>query len=257
MFTLFKKKTLRCPSCWKRGGLRPFEKTIDGDGNLSEVTICSHCTAIIHSSSLNEVQHNPGSLAQKQNDEGYFQFYNQNEYIKDDIIREIDLREDILDYFFSKTGGHFKNKKFLEIGAGSGFLAIKACQFFEKVFVFDLTLDLIKHSLSKIGIIPNLYLFDKFDELNEKFDVICLWHCIEHMPDANLVVRKLNKLTKKGGYIFFQTPLYRIQYLKNCHYFFLGAHSVRILLENCGYKLLICDFDTENSFMTCIAQKRG
>ena len=102
-----------------------------------------------------------------------------------------------------------KNKKnLLDIGCGTGdFLQIAS-----------------KHGWSISGIEPNdqaralankktdnaVYDVDQLLKFNlEKFDVITLWHVLEHLPNLNEQILKMEKLLKPNGTILIAVPNYK------------------------------------------------
>lgn len=98
-----------------------------------------------------------------------------------------------------------KEKRILDIGAGTGdFLKIAS-----------------KDKWKIEGVEPNQYARQKASEKNivlqerieklknEKFDVITLWHVLEHLPDLENQVKKINNLLTERGYLIIAVPNYK------------------------------------------------
>ncbi|PIB39396.1 class I SAM-dependent methyltransferase [Maribacter sp. 4G9] len=98
-----------------------------------------------------------------------------------------------------------KEKRILDIGAGTGdFLKIAS-----------------KDKWKIEGVEPNQYARQKASEKNivlqerieklknEKFDVITLWHVLEHLPDLENQVKKINNLLTERGYLIIAAPNYK------------------------------------------------
>jgi len=43
-------------------------------------------------------------------------------------------------------------------------------------------------------------------KLNKKFDVITMWHVLEHMPDPQQVIKKISGMLRKNGLLVFAVP---------------------------------------------------
>jgi 2-polyprenyl-3-methyl-5-hydroxy-6-metoxy-1,4-benzoquinol methylase len=99
------------------------------------------------------------------------------------------------------------SKKILDIGCGTGdFLSI--CK---------------NNSWTTIGIEPNkkarntsqtknLVIKEKIDDiiqLNEKFDVITLWHVLEHLPNLTEYIQQLQNLLKDDGTLLIAVPNFK------------------------------------------------
>ena len=53
----------------------------------------------------------------------------------------------------------------------------------------------------------NLSVFEKLEELPEnKFDIITLWHVLEHVPNPNTLIAQLKEKLKEDGLIFVAVP---------------------------------------------------
>jgi predicted SAM-dependent methyltransferase len=53
----------------------------------------------------------------------------------------------------------------------------------------------------------NLSVFEKLEDLPEKkFDIITLWHVLEHVPNPNTLIAQLKEKLKEDGLIFVAVP---------------------------------------------------
>ncbi len=102
-----------------------------------------------------------------------------------------------------KMRNHLKpNNKFLDFGCGHGYLVESASEKQIKSYGFDVGADKIiqkqTHSLT-YGV--------NIDTYKEKdFDLISLWHVLEHMADPIFTLKQLNSKLKVGGKIFIAVP---------------------------------------------------
>ncbi|CEN43621.1 hypothetical protein CCAN2_1060004 [Capnocytophaga canimorsus] len=54
-------------------------------------------------------------------------------------------------------------------------------------------------------------MLENYDDLKEKsFDVITLWHVLEHIPDLENEIQKINSLLKEDGILIVAVPNYKI-----------------------------------------------
>jgi len=98
-----------------------------------------------------------------------------------------------------------KTKKILDLGCGTGDF-LQVCK---------------KNNWEIIGVEPNGKARQKAKEKaivphksiqeikNKKFNVITLWHVLEHIPDLNHTLSKINSLLEKNGYLIIAVPNYR------------------------------------------------
>ena len=99
----------------------------------------------------------------------------------------------------------YKSKgSILDIGTGDGFFI----QFVKDQFEVDAT------EISKAGVsyassrghlVHHGTIFDKeFDD--KSYDVITMWHVLEHLPDPGKILRKVRNLLKNDGVLFIAVP---------------------------------------------------
>lgn len=138
-----------------------------------------------------------------------------------------------------------EGKRLLDIGAGTGDFLKKASQ----------------HKWGIEGVEPNQYarqkasekkivLQERIEELkNETFDVITLWHVLEHLPDLENQIKKINNLLKEKGYLIIAVPNYKsydAQYYKTNwaaydtprHLWHFSKKSIQILFMKHHIKLI-------------------
>lgn len=96
----------------------------------------------------------------------------------------------------------FKNPKVLDFGCGTG----------------DFVKYLLSKNISGVGVEPNSFareialsknikVFENINLLqNQKFDIITLWHVLEHIPDYQNQIKELKKLLTPNGIIIIAVP---------------------------------------------------
>lgn len=97
---------------------------------------------------------------------------------------------------------------------------------------------------------------------SNSFDVVTLWHVIEHVPDPMATIKEAARLTRPGGRVIVACPnrharlfnlAYRIGRFRAPHLFhpsdrelhlsYFTVRSLRRLLESCGLKVARVDVD--------------
>jgi len=145
-------------------------------------------------------------------------------------------------------GDRILNKRVLDFGCGEGGF-IKAAS----------TVSAVVHGIEPEGRLRSHFdeqgfqVYESIDSLPEQFrkggyDVITLFHVLEHFADPAGILRELSKLLSEGGSIIIEIPnaddalltLYASQAFSeftywSCHLFLFNPHTVRILIEKAGY----------------------
>ena len=139
-------------------------------------------------------------------------------YESEDYISHTDSRRSLFEKIYQLIKQYSLNKKvriikqysspkgrLLDVGAGTG----------------DFLLSSKKRGWQIQGVEPNLkarkladekgvHLLEDIDEIaNQKFDVITLWHVLEHVPDLESYLTKLKNLLKDDGILLVAVPNYK------------------------------------------------
>ncbi|HET6458486.1 MAG TPA: class I SAM-dependent methyltransferase [Nitrosopumilaceae archaeon] len=165
-----------------------------------------------------------------------------------DIIEIIGVRKSLSYSQYNYLKPYLKDKKFLEIGSGEGFVL----ELFENkgfdVFGIEPSKDnleiitgKLKWGSCKTGFAEDLPQFDK------KFDVIFMSHVLEHVIDCRDVLSKLKNGLSLDGTLFIEVPncqneetlQHSINTQPHLHHF--TKKSLEKLMQNCGFKILKMD----------------
>lgn len=135
-------------------------------------------------------------------------------YETEDYISHTDSKKSFLDriYQWVKTmmlkrklnwiSEHQKRGSILDVGAGTGDFLLQARAEGWKAFGVEPSQRARERALSK-----GLPLEEEIDtDLQEKYDVITMWHVLEHVPDYHAEIEKLKKLLKPGGLLVIAVP---------------------------------------------------
>ncbi|WP_299798858.1 class I SAM-dependent methyltransferase [uncultured Maribacter sp.] len=98
-----------------------------------------------------------------------------------------------------------EEKKLLDIGCGTGEFLISAKNKNWETVGVELNDIARKKAIDK-----KLEIFKSLDDLNDpKFDVITLWHVLEHLPDLDKQINKIASLLNKNGTLIIAVPNYK------------------------------------------------
>jgi 2-polyprenyl-3-methyl-5-hydroxy-6-metoxy-1,4-benzoquinol methylase len=139
-------------------------------------------------------------------------------YKSEDYISHTDSRKGFIDILYQLVKRYSLSKKVkliqslnkkigsvLDIGAGTGsFLEVAKNKNWQVSGV---------EPNKKARLIANekgLMLKNSIEELEEQqYDVVTLWHVLEHLPELEATVQKMEQIVKKGGYIIIAVPNFR------------------------------------------------
>ncbi|MFH1745099.1 MAG: class I SAM-dependent methyltransferase [bacterium] len=106
--------------------------------------------------------------------------------------------------------------KLLDVGCGLGYFVKKNSAYPDwEVFGYEVSgpaVEFAKNSLKLKNVFRGRVEDSSFPD--NYFDVITLWDVIEHIPNPHLSLRYLNKILKRGGFIFMHTPNADVQLFK-------------------------------------------
>ncbi len=146
-----------------------------------------------------------------------------------------------------------KKGKLLDIGTGNGAVLKSASQLLPEwsLFAFDLG----DHYKDQILTIPNVVDFYCGDFQNlpkDKFDLIILWHVLEHLANPGELLLKLKDLLTDEGFLLIQVPdIYRTPFdmavIDHCSHF----HKNR-LIKFCHTQEFTLVTDGENWTNNCL-----
>ena len=142
----------------------------------------------------------------------------ENYYKSEDYISHTDSKKTLFNKVYQKVRGYTLNKKLalinsfktegksiLDVGAGTGDF-LKVCK---------------KNGWNTFGVEPNsaartiaekknIILLEKLENIqNKTFDVICLWHVLEHVENLTEYISILKKLLKENGILIIAVPNFK------------------------------------------------
>ena len=138
----------------------------------------------------------------------------------------------------------------LDFGCGAGGFLLKAKQVASKAYGVELERRLQDH-FRKHGLLVS----ENLDTLTmeygeEKFDIITLFHVLEHLPDPRSILTSLSRMLAEGGEMIIEVPhaddalltLYECEPFSHftywsCHLFLFTVKTLEMLVMQAGLKL--------------------
>ncbi len=132
-----------------------------------------------------------------------------------------------------------KNKDILDFGTGNGGFLMYAQKYANSVFGCDLDKSLMAHYKQN-----NLIVKNSIDEYNQTFDIITMFHVLEHIENPEPVLKKLKEYLKPDGKLIIEIPnaedalltLYKSEAFKNftywsCHLYVYNDKNIKKVLS--------------------------
>ncbi|HOK40421.1 MAG TPA: class I SAM-dependent methyltransferase [bacterium] len=144
-----------------------------------------------------------------------------------------------------------KNKKniaLLDFGCGVGYFL----NFIKKIFphwkIYGIEFSDFAINYAQENFQLNILHYNQLNQITDKFDVITLWHTIEHLNDPCNDIKKLKNFLKDDGLIFIETPnvnslLQKIRGLKSLnlveHLFHYTPETLQYLFMRHNFKIIL------------------
>ena len=138
-----------------------------------------------------------------------------------------------------------KNQKVLDVGCGNGGFLMKAANITASVVGVELETALQPH-FHQMG----LKVYPNMDGIQERFDLITMFHVLEHLPEPNKMLNRLSELLEPSGQLIIEVPnaddalltLYKNEPFSNftywsCHLFLYNTQTLARLARQCGWQV--------------------
>jgi len=212
-------------------------------GPQLKTVICSDCSLVFT---------NP--LPSQDN---YYAFYAndyEKHYGKSTASQPIQIQPD----FFAKLSTYkdFKNSDFLEIGPGRGNVIFHAAKLFKSVLGVEPSEKFSEYLENDLKIPTLTTTGENFFETNTKtFDVVAMFHVLEHIYDPNIAFQGIRKALNKDGIVVIEVPNVMKPFRNLDHYFLRFVHpfnfspfTLSTLLIKNGFEIIHLE-DGENEWI--------
>jgi len=142
------------------------------------------------------------------------------------------------------------NQKLLDFGCGAGGFLLKARELAATAHGVELETRLNSHYQSS-----NLTVFQNVSDIStdirgEGYDIITMFHVLEHIPDPKSILSELSKMLSEGGQIIIEVPnaddalltLYQSEAFSHftywsCHLFLFTSKTLQLLFDQMDLKV--------------------
>lgn len=187
------------------------------------------------------------------------------EYAQRDLTRSVDPdgqtrdmlkeREDKLKNWYGDDISYvnkLKPGRILDIGCGPGFFLSAIADTWERYGV-EPSLQAAEHARMNYGINITTGKLEDTHYSDGYFDVVYLYHVIEHLPDPRSILKEINRIMKRGGILIVGTPnidsfcakrfKQNFRLLKDPgHIILFGPHTLCSLLKAYGFQVEIIKY---------------
>lgn len=231
--------------------LLPFGNVITRDNEYVEAFQCSECDSV--GVNYNDEVDFSNLDSQVELHETQWADIPESEY-----FAELEAQKHFVAHIFDKIGKESLESRVLEIGAGRGVLAKALSESCAAVTAIEPSYELIKRATEVYESMPkiiNSSIEEYLAENEEKFDLIVLWHVIEHINEPVKFLPSVSKLLNEDGYIIFQTPLPHREWVYAGHLSFPTNHTYKYLALKLGLQIDFLGVDYDLGFLTCFLKK--
>jgi SAM-dependent methyltransferase len=241
-----------CPACGARHALRPHVSSLDVNGEMAAIGICSACLVLVNIPVL--VAHHDGHLSNLENQAAALETYYRVDASDTAALEGTVAANGFLINLLKDKLGDLSAKTYLDIGYGAGYSLYAATRHAGHVMGVDLADTSIASLCNALGWPPNLELQGDLAALSRPADIVVLWHTLEHIPNCPDFIAALKARMAPGAHILLQVPLLRPSSIIDVHFSFFGLASLRALFSGQGFDEVDYWFDVENDFVTYMAR---
>ena len=143
---------------------------------------------------------------EQQNYEAYFEATTLSEYGKDSSDKNMQLAGTINEQRMEWIQNHAKSGKLLDVGCGRGFFLHHARQRGFDVQGMEISRLAARYASEKFNLRIQICNLDQEGTFENEFDVITMWHVLEHFQNPRTVLDSVHSLLKPNGKIFIEVP---------------------------------------------------
>ncbi|MCX7981603.1 MAG: class I SAM-dependent methyltransferase [Syntrophales bacterium] len=144
---------------------------------------------------------------------------------------------------------YLKRGKILDIGCGMGYFLLACRQKGYEVRGLDISENSASHCKSKFGLEVYIGTVEEANFEPESFDLITMWHFLEHTPNPSRCLEKVRLWLKKGGLVAIDVPNYESTDAKAggenwkgwqipFHLYHFTPHTIKELLKKHSFRIL-------------------
>ncbi len=244
-----------CPVCHCRT-LRLFDKVSVGDGGAAPIYICESCLALLNGAAYDALETSHAAEMQQTD----FYAVPADEPAASHL-KQVAIYQNILRMFIEREERLLSEAVFLDFGAGRGYAALAAattCRY-AVACDYDLTpIHKVVDSLRSAAELPdNFIAVSDIDEVVDKFDIVFMWHVLEHLPQPTAFWRARRRQLQPDASFFIQVPMFRPNYVMDAHFVFFTEPSLARWAREIGAEVVHFGYDVPRGFISLHARMKG
>ena len=247
------KREKGCPLCGNVENSLIYEKKQEG---LSWIQ-CKECSLVYKTAGKDSLSTDTGYYREGQMRETVPYRYGDSSSVTPEIAFE--EKNEIQWGRFLKVKEYInKDSSVMEIGCGAGGFLHIVKPFVQGCVGVELDKELVEFSRSKLSLDVRDTLLSEIDFSGKKFDLICMFHVLEHFDDPKSFLHQVKEHLKPGGRLVIEVPnfndtllqvfglkKYQEIYFTVHHELYFSQKSLSKLLEDCGFQ---CTFSPFNEY---------
>jgi len=142
-----------------------------------------------------------------------------------------------------------RSGRLLDIGCGYGYFAAACREMGYDVQGIDVSEWAAQHAVNRLDIPVSIGKINEIELTPHSFDIITMWHFLEHAPDPHLVLQKVKTWLKKDGILVIDVPNYQgtdaqrewqdwVGWQLPYHFWHFNIGSLCRLLDQHGYHII-------------------
>jgi SAM-dependent methyltransferase len=137
----------------------------------------------------------------------------------------------------------------LDIGCGYGYFLAACRERGYDIHGVDVSGYAVQHATEVAGIPVTIGELNEVDLPNESYDVITMWHALEHMPDPKQAISLTKRWLQKDGLLIVDVPNHAgtdaiktwedwVMWSLPYHFYHFTPSTLNTLLESCGFQVV-------------------
>lgn len=238
-----------CPVCEGRDLFR-FDQVPRGE-EAADIYACGQCSAILNCAAYSAAAASSAEAIQISD------YRDVNDRTPQEHLAEIKVGESIVDTLLELSGFRAPNA-FFDFGCGRGYTALAMSERCKRVIACEWVTRPVHRILSDFpGRFANVDVISDPGEVTEPADCLHMWHVLEHLAQPTQFWRQHARTLTPDATIFVQVPMYRPDYIVDCHYIFYNERSLTAWARKLSAEPTRFVFEPKVGFITMMAMRRG
>jgi 2-polyprenyl-3-methyl-5-hydroxy-6-metoxy-1,4-benzoquinol methylase len=163
---------------------------------------------------------------------------------------------------------NFKSRgRLLDVGCGNGYFLELARKNSWEIFGTEVSPYCISYCKKELELPVKTGEIFKANYADDHFDIITMWHTLEHVKNPMFYLKEFNRILKKGGFIFILVP--NVRFLPNFikgwswigrseileHLYFFSKETLESMIDKANLQIIHRSIGNIESIRSCFRQK--